>query len=653
MPGSKITRLQKEQVLRLYNLGVTATDAASMINPPISPASAKRIVQGVARMDQELQTDNLPDPKSWAELSTDARTGLQDINAFGLMFLARRPAAWRYESAMRAVDAVTDKSRRTFTVVNLPPGIGKSTFFTLDLPLWLVTGGGTLDPEFGRALRMLLGSWTMNLSTHYVNRVRRIMELVRPYWDKDQRAEATHSVVREYGRFKPIAGQGEEKLWTREQFLVAQIGNRDIVEKEPTFMAASRESGFLGDRYDFCSWDDLVTTKTARKFLRDPDGVQDFTDWFEDEAETRVEPGGSLWLVGQRLGRNDLFRNRLDVVYTGSDGETKHRYDHIVFPAHRDDLCDGDHRQWVPASADALEDGCLTDSWRLPWEELVQLQQRSNYRTVYQQEDADPETVLIQESWLDGGIDPWGYDAPGCKDPERGFWEHPTKYGPMLDYAVVDPSGKAGYWAIEWWAIQADPSIPITERRRFLIFGERRKMMAGLASGFLDWDPAAREHVGRMDELQRISIVGGHPIRVWVIEQNSAHTYLFQTYAFKLWKQKFPYVAVFGHETQKNKADPERGVEAALPMGYRAGLKRLPAKPGKEALNYMRVKRAELTTYPYSTTTDTVMADWIGEYNLERIVHSARRSMTTKAPDLKLPAYLMAQRQEISIRPGG
>lgn len=652
MPGDRITQLQKEQLVRLHNLGYSAANAAAMVRPPMSTTSAKRILTGALRADQEIRAaGELPDPKTWAQLSADAKTGLQDFNAFSEMFLCRRPSAWRRDAAMRVVETVVDKTDRDYTVANVFPGAGKSTLFTLDIPVWIVAGGGTMDPEFGRALRILLGSYTMNLATHYVARARRILELLRPYWDKDQRREATHSIVGEYGRFKPIAGQGEEKLWTREQFLVAQIGNRDIVEKEPTFMAASRESGFLGDRYDFCSWDDLITTKNARKF-RDPVFMAEFSEWFTDEAETRVEPGGSLWLVGQRLGRNDLYRNRLDETYVDEDGSTRTRYKHIVYPAHHDELCDaadgGSHRQW-----DGDASGCLTDEWRLPYREIVKLMQRPNYRTVYQQEDADPDTVLVHDAWLDGGMDPFGYDAPGSMDYDRGFWQHPKDSPRMLDYCVVDPSGRSGYWAIEWWSIQDTPNVPVNERFRYLIWGERRKMMAGLERGFLDYDPETREHVGLMEEVQKASIAGGHPIRVWVIEQNSAHVYLGQTFSFQLWKKRFPYVTVIPHETQKNKADPERGVEASLPMAYRSGHKRLPAAPGKDSLNYLKIKRAELTGWPNAATSDTVMADWFGEYNLERIVRAARRSQPHKTQELKLPPYLMAQRREVSTRPGG
>ena len=37
-------------------------------------------------------------------------------------------------------------------------------------------------------------------------------------------------------------------------------------------------------------------------------GLERLTQWWEVEAETRLEPGGLLILQGQRLGRDDLYR---------------------------------------------------------------------------------------------------------------------------------------------------------------------------------------------------------------------------------------------------------------------------------------------------------------------------------------------------------
>jgi len=173
-------------------------------------------------------------------------------------------------------------------------------------------------------------------------------------------------------------------------------------------------------------WDDLVNVGNVRTV----DVRADLTRWFEDEAETRVEPGGALLLVGQRLDRDDLYRNRLDVTYTDDTETLRRKYHHVRYPAHDEGSCDGDHRQW-----DARADGCLLDAERLPWTEL-QAERASNprkFRLVYAQEDIDPAGSLIDPAWIEGGEDRDGVLAPGCYDHDRGFMQWPAGVSGLLD----------------------------------------------------------------------------------------------------------------------------------------------------------------------------------------------------------------------------
>jgi hypothetical protein len=106
--------------------------------------------------------------------------------------------------------------------------------------------------------------------------------------------------------------------------------------------AESREKGLFGERVDLAIWDDLVTTANTRSVeIRN-----ELASWYEDEAESRVEPGGCLLLCGQRLSADDLYRNRLDISFNDDAGQMRRRYPHIVSPAHHDASCDGEHRQW-------------------------------------------------------------------------------------------------------------------------------------------------------------------------------------------------------------------------------------------------------------------------------------------------------------------
>jgi hypothetical protein len=182
-------------------------------------------------------------------------------------------------------------------------------------------------------------------------------------------------------------------------------------------------------------------------------------------------------------------------------------------------------------------------------------------------------------------------------------------------------------------------------RHNYLIEGRRKKIAAGT---LLDWDNAHQVFTGWMHEMTVRSLELGHPIRVWVIEAVAAHKYLFQFEHFRRWQQAFPGVSVISHETQRNKIDPELGVEGLLPTRYRTGMKHLPKAEGLEALNFNRVFEKELTTYPFAETDDTVMADWIGEWNLDRIINLGRRRVgeEPQVTDQTLPPYLRKQLQE-------
>jgi len=366
----------------------------------------------------------------------------------------------------------------------------------------------------------------------------------------------------------------------------------------------------------------------------------------ENEAEPRLEPGGVFWLIGQRIGPNDLFRNRLNKRWEDDEGQEHSRYSHIVFPAHNELTCDGSHRQW---DAEPDGGGCLLDDRRLPWREIQKVRRDRNYRTVYQQEDSDPELVLVPPIWLEGGIDFYNEEVPGCWDKDRGFWEWPqTAEGEgipdLVDYAAVDVAA-SGWWAVEHWAC-ANAMAP-----RYLINGIRRKMGAG---DLLDWRHSESKFTGIMEDWTQKSHDMGHPIRVWVIESNAFARHLMQYDHFRRWQDKWPQVSVISHQTQKNKTDPKLGVEALLPGLYRDGMKRIPRRRGElDSLVYTEAKKQELTTYPSTLTTDTIMADWMGEYRLQLgdVFRLGRRSVVeAETNEWKLPDYLVRQQKTIAYQ---
>ncbi len=659
MPGRRITAPQRERFFKLLAKppeGPGLSIAAASDRLGISRQTGYRIMNGykvgLENVGIQDRTAELPAPRTWDELDPLAQAILEDFGLFSEKALCRNPSPWRLKAAAISVEAILDKSEKHYAVANLPPGVGKSTLWTLDIPLWLQIGGGFCDPAKGRALRFMFGHRAMATAEHYVFRMKQILESPRPYYDFEQERRAEVSLVQLFGRFKPDPGLGDpSKIWARDQFMVAQIGEFDYYQKEPTVQAASREKGFIGERVEYAAWDDLVTDASSRKL----ETVESDGQWMEKETERRVEPGGVLWLVGQRIGPNDLFRNRLNKVWADDEDQEHRFYSHIVFPAHHESTCDGNHRQW---DAEEQGEGCLLDEKRLSWKEILKVRGDRSFRTVFQQEDSDPTTVLVPPIWLDGGIDVYSDEVPGCYDHDRGFWEWPEGADdmkpPLVGYAAVDVAA-SGWWAIEHWAC-ADPMAP-----RYLISGTRRRMGA---NDLLDWDHGENRFVGIMEDWTQRSVDLGHPIRVWVIESNAFARHLMQYDHFHRWLKKRPWLHVIAHQTQKNKTDPKLGVEALLPGLYRSGMKRIPRKRGDlEALSYVEAKKQELTTYipsspTQATTTDTVMADWIGENRLQlgdilRLGSLPMFEEEEPENEWKLPPYLLRQQKEIPATGGG
>lgn len=650
---------------RLRSEGLSVAEASSRVQ--ISERTGWRWEAGDAdgsrsrpQLDAHLGAarGGIKDPKPYDKLSDDAKRAIapDGFAFFAERYFGLRAVPWQVKAANISVANILDRSERHYGIANEPPGVGKSTLWTFVIPAWLLCGGGIEDPGWGRALRFMFGHAAKNVSVHYVQRFSRLLTTKRPFYDKQQRTYAEASIPVDFGRFMPLQAMGDVTLWQDKQFIVAQLEDIDLSDKEPTCQAVSPGSEFVGDRCEYASWDDLVTTKTSARL----ELVQNLADWFEKESEARIEPGGILWLIGQRINSMDLFRNRLDDLWIDEDGQVQHKYFHIVFPAHYEPACNGNHRQWN-AEEGAAADGCLLDEVRLPWRDILKVAQRPHFRTVYQQEDVDPAVALVTRDMLEGGraqvMDPVTnqmslVEYPGCYDRQRGWMEHPPHakaHGDrFVDYVTVDPAAGGRHpgsnWCIQWWAADA------IDRPRYLIWAIRQLMQAG---ELLDYDPDKGELVGWMQRLQVASIGAGHPIRVWVIESNSAFKHLFQYRHYTLWKERFPFVEVIPHETQKNRHDDTMGIEALLRHKYKNGLANLPRRSGDlKALTFMNAFEKELLTWPQGGTDDTVLGDWFGEVNLPEILRLGHRPIREFDIEANLPDYLMRQRREVPVARG-
>jgi len=547
----------------------------------------------------------------------DAQRALEDFGYFRERYFARSTSPWAEEAAYKMLELI-NSPHKEYVVVNCPPGVGKSTFFTHDLPVWLAVKD--------RSLRTLIGSRTAGQATKYTGRIRRTFERQTPMKADDQLVErglakdAVSTLIADYGRFKPANAD----LWRMEEFVLAQEGNVAIDDKEASFAAFGMDSGFLGGRYDLNIWDDLVDKTNTRT----SDSKENLINWWETEAETRLEPGGLLILNGQRLAADDLYRYALNLVDWSEEFEEQpekapRKYHHILYKAHYDDLCDADktnggHKGNYP-------NGCLLDDYRLPWRELSRVKKNrlDRFQTVYQQEDVDQAASLIQPAWIDGGTDSTGVAHQGCWDENRNIGKWPEN---VSAYSVVtaDPS-PTKYWAVQWWAYNPDTQI------QHLVDLVRSPMDA---PDFLDYNQDTRQYTGLLEEWWQRANDQGHPFTYLIVEANAAQRFMLQYDHFKRWSA-IRNVNLIPHQTNRNKSSEDYGVQTLAPH-YKAGRVRLPGGDyiGSKAIIKPMVK--ELTQWPEGQTDDTVMAHWFLIWNAPNLFHGASAS----APKFSRPSWM-------------
>ncbi len=559
------------------------------------------------------------------ELSSVALDCLEDFGRFRARFFGRRSVSWAVEAA-DGVRGLLESGVREFAVVNAPPGAGKSTLFSTDIPAWLTCRD--------RAIRGLLGSATAVNANSFCGQLRSGFERSVPVaasgveLERGWAVDAESTLVADYGRFRPAGSGG---MWRREMFQVAQVDGSGADVKEMSWRAFGADTEELSWRVGFIVWDDLVTSKTMRTEASRARLVRDWDVMYE----TRLEPAGFCLLLGQRIGANDLFRHVLDKVtveldeFGDSVGERK-MFHHIVFPAHDEGVCAGEGRNpdHVVGARELGAGGCLLDPVRLPWKDVVAKRRADPdlFECLYQQKDVAAGSALASHLSVFGGHDSVsGVFYLGCTNSERGLREVPEGLdGGVLSIGTVDPSG-TNWWAVQWWLF--DP----VSGRWWLMDAVRRRMTA---NELLDHNHSTDVFSGVMEDVQQVSKVAGRPISHWVVEQNGAQRYLMAYNFSKLWRRRRG-VQIIGHETHQNKLDAEMGVWGALHGLFEHGLIDLPWKD-EEARIVSKFLTTEAMSYPNSATTDQVMAFWFAAFwapKLRKVAPEDMPRLNQQLPD--------------------
>lgn len=560
-----------------------------------------------------LEGSNLPPVIPDDRLCPEAQRGLEDFDFFRRYYLGRVPSPWQVDAAYKIVELL-ESEEKEHLVVNVAPGAGKSTLFH-DVAVWCIVRN--------RAIRVLYGSVSLALAKMYSRRIRETLERPVPIQPdpelvrKGLAVNAEGCLAVDYGRFRP---SDKGALWRAEEFIVEQHSQSGLDNKEPTVRAYGFDSEFIGHRADLVLFDDVASPENSKESTaRDR-----LLERWDSMAEARVDPGGLLAVIGQRLGSQDLYAHclsketfeDLDDMYDGSDvtgTDTDQsleparikKYKQLVYKAYYEDLDTGpDSRRKF---SEPWPKGPLLDPFRLSWKDLSFIRHSSpnKFKVVYQQEDLDMDNALIERVWATGGMGADGVMYPGCIDNDRqpGYIPHGLE-PPLISVASIDPS-PTQYWAIQWWLYQPETNL------RYLIDIERRKLTA---EELLGYDVSTREYSGVMEEWQYRSERLGYPITHWIVEINAAQRFLLAHNFVRTW-QAINETNVVPHTTARNKLDEHMGVEALLPPLWRSGSVRLPTMRGNyktmifvdEMCSWHRNKKHN---------TDTVMAHWFAELHM-------------------------------------
>ena len=569
-----------------------------------------------------------------ADLDGPADRALKDFAYFRLRYFGIYSTPWQTHAAEQIVKLL-ESPNEEYVVINVPPGAGKSTLFTFHIVVWLICRD--------RSIRIMIGSATERTASAYGRRIRTALERNTPVKNdsakvaKGVMADAEACLVEDFGRFKPA----NRNLWRSEEFIVEQSGGEATDEKEATVATYGRDGGFLGGRFDFVIWDDLVTAKV----LRTAEARENLIEWWDSEAETRLEPGGVMVLQGQRLHADDLYRYALDKTDADDEpadddeGETPDAarlYKHIIYKAHHAEVCRGEHGLDAPAydPTDPENSGCLLDPRRLSWRKLQQKQKNNLEKFVvnYQQEDVDPATVLVDRLWVVGGRDPeTGEDFPGVWDHDRSTGKIPE--GLTLPWMLVvgaDPS-PTKYWSVQMWLMH-----PATEQR--ILVDHYRGTLT--APDFLGYDINSGTFTGLLEGWWQNTKKQGHPFKHVVVEQNAAQRFLLQYDHVKKWMASRS-VSIIGHNTYGNKTDDDFGVQM-LRDHWKYGRVRLPGNHSDGSRGRSMALVNEAIRWPESRTEDCIMAQWMTEYVYQR---QLRNQLTRPAvpPQRKMPSWMVAR----------
>lgn len=448
-------------------------------------------------------------------------------------------------------------------LLNVPPRHAKSTVMSVWLPIYLVC--------CDRNVQVLIVSQTGEFAIKFCREIAEHFEN-----DRD--------LIVAFGKFVP-----SNQSWTwapNSGSLVVEGRTRLSKPGDMTIQIRGAQQQILGMEADWIFCDDpdspdIVKSETQRGRL---------LEWFNDVVITRLNPGGHVVVIGQRLALNDLYGSLAKKKRTR--GEPRPLFKHINYPA---------VINWES------QETLWPDEWpfsRLMDERYEDLG-KNRFECLYQQNPMPAGQMVVRREWIEGSD-----THVGCLDRDRGAGQGYVTDGPgffpLVRVLSADPSPtrQAGIMV-------ADVLYSPEQFTATLIHTEGTVFQA-------------RDFLARLDELM---LMFG-PIDYLVIEESAVSKWIFQD---PWWERKKNQVRLLKHSTHAhNKGDQEYGVQS-LAVDFEFGRVRLPY--GDADGRAMTDKfLGELYTWPEGEYDDQLMALWFIKY-VARSLHPYRlmqRTITTR-----------------------
>ena len=453
-------------------------------------------------------------------------------------------------------------------LLNVPPRHAKSTIITVWFAIWLIARS--------RDVQILIVSQTGRLAEKFTNEI----AFALTYNQK---------LIETFGRFKP---ETQDWPWRPNQGeLLVDGRRREVKSGDLTVQIRGAGQQILGMECDWVIVDDPTNRSTAESET----GRERELHWIHEEVLSRLNPGGPKLclcpdtcnghavVIGQRVHPRDLF-GALEKEKRRQGGYVFHT---VKYPAVLDW---GDPDNGKPPSVLWPE---LRD-FNYLMEQYDRVGGYAAFECMFQQNPAPLGASLVRREWIDGDD-----KSPGCLDRERiaGQFLNPDDLDkgilPITRILSVDPSPK---------------------RFTGIVMGDMVFARDDFYFQVLECGRAQYSERQLIDEIERISFKYGK-IDYLIFEESTFSRWLYEHPAFEQLKDRF---RILGHNTGRNKADPELGVWG-MASDFEFGRVRFPYGDAESRAQSEQLIE-ELMLWPNGNTDDILMALWFIKFNYKRLI---------------------------------